>query len=496
MHRFVTASASLLVAALLSTVSPTASANAATPDVYAARRAELARRLGPDAMLILVSPPVAQRNGDVDWPFRQEDSLLYLTGQNEPETMLVLVPGETEHKELVFTRDGNPAQEVWTGRIPTRDEVAKATGVKEVVSSTRFRPFLQAAMEGRSWGDPRTYRSFGGPGLPAWRDKVRAGKAQVWVIMENRGFGEAPSTERALIEELRSSYPELQFRDAWPQLMAMRMTKDASEIASVQKAIDITNAAQKAAMRRVRSAQHEYEVQATIEYTFRNLGASGWGFPSIAASGRNSTTLHYETNNDPITMGGLMLTDIGAEVDGYSADITRTYPQSGHFTPEQRAIYEAVLRAQTVTMDKMRPGTYMRDVHEAAITTLGEDLLKLGLVSKNDRDQVRMYFFHGLGHDLGLRVHDVSDRTRKLEPGMIVTNEPGIYVRPADVKANPAYTALPANERAGIDAALARYDGIGVRIEDDVLITAGAPKNLSAGSPRTVAEIEAWQAAD
>ena len=465
----------------------------AAPD-YAKRRAELMRRLGPDAMLILVSPPPAQRNGDVDWPFRQEDSLLYLTGQNEPETSLVLVPGESEHREIVFTRDSNPAQEVWTGRIPTRDEVAKATGVKEVVSSTRFRPFLQAAMEGRSWGDPRTYRSFGGPGLPAWRAKVRNGKAEVWMIMENRNFGGVPSAEQQLIEELRHAYPELQFRDAWPELQAMRMVKDADEIALVQRAIDVTVAAQKAAMRRVRTADHEYQVQATVEHAFRDGGACCWSFPSIVASGRNTTTLHYETNNDPITKGGLMLTDIGAEVDGYAADVTRTYPQSGHFTPEQRAIYEAVLHAQTETIKLMKPGTYMRDVHEAAIPLLGERLLALGLVSKNERDQVRMYFIHGLGHDLGLRVHDVSDRSRKLEPGMIVTNEPGLYVRPNDVKANPAYQALSAAEKAGIDAALAKYADIGVRIEDDILVTAGEPRNLSAAAPRSVADIEAWMA--
>lgn len=465
----------------------------AAPD-YAKRRAELMRRLGPDAMLVLVSPPPAQRNGDVDWPFRQEDSLLYLTGQNEPETSLVLVPGESEHREIVFTRDSNPAQEVWTGRIPTRDEVGKDTGVKEVVSSTRFRPFLQAAMEGRSWGDPRTYRSFGGPGLPAWRDKVRTGKAQVWMILENRNFGGTPSAEQQLQQELRAAYPELQFRDAWPELQAMRMVKDADEIALVQRAIDVTVTAQKAAMHRVRTADHEYQVQATVEHAFRDGGASGWSFPSIAASGKNTTTLHYETNNDPITQGGLMLTDIGAEVDGYAADVTRTYPQNGKFSPVQRDVYEAVLRAQTETIKLMKPGVYERDVHEAAIKFLGEDLLKMGLVSKNERDQVRMYFIHGLGHDLGLRVHDVSDRTRKLEPGMIVTDEPGIYVRPNDVHANPAYLALSAAEKAGIDAALAKYADIGVRIEDDILITAGEAKNLSAAAPRSVADIEAWMA--
>jgi len=464
----------------------------AGPEDYAARRAELARRIGPDGMLILMSPPAAQRNGDVDWPFRQEDSLLYLTGQNEPETSLVLVPGESEHNELIFVRDSNPSQEVWTGRIPSRDQVSKETGIKQVVSSTRFRGFLQAAMEGRSWGESRLYRTYGPSGLVAWRDRVRSGKAVVWMIMETRALGGEPSAELKLVEELRRSYPELQFRDAWPLLSSMRMIKDASEIASVQRAIDVTIEAQKAAMQRVKTARNEYEIQATVEYTFRNLGACCWAFPSIAASGKNTTTLHYETNNDPITAGGLMLTDIGAEVDGYSADVTRTYPQDGSFSPEQKAIYEAVLRTQSETIPMMKAGVYMGEVHEAAVKILGEELLRLGLISSNEKEQVVMYFLHGLGHQLGLRTHDVSDRGRKLEAGMIVTNEPGLYVRPTDVRANAAYLKLTPAQRSGIDAALDKYADIGVRIEDDILITDGAPKNLSAAAPRTVADIEAF----
>ena len=376
--------------------------------------------------------------------------------------------------------------------MPGFDEVSARSGIGEVASNARFRDFLRAAMEGGAWGDTGTYRSFATAGLPNWQRAMRGGKAVVWMLLEDRAFGGAATAEQALVEELRRSYPELQFRDAFPLLTDMRMVKDAAEIATLQRAIDVTVEAQKAAMRRILSARMEYEVEATIEYTFRDMGACCWGFPSIVASGRNATTLHYETNNDPIAPGSLMLTDIGAEVDGYSADVTRTYPQSGRFTPEQRAIYEAVLRAQTASMALMKPGARMGDVHEAAIRILGEDLLKLGLVSRNERDQVRMYFPHGLGHQLGLRVHDVDDRDRALEPGMIVTDEPGIYVRAADVRVNPAYLALSAGERAGIDAALARYADIGVRIEDDVLVTTGAPKNLSAAAPRTVDEIETW----
>lgn len=483
-----------LMLALLLAMPALAAATGA--DEYAARRAELMRRIGPEGMLILLAPPAQTRNGDVDWPFRQEDSLLYLTGLENPGTSLVLVPGEEAHREIVFAHKGESAQELWTGRVPSFADVSARSGIAEVVSAGRFEEFVRAAMEGRAWGNPAGYRSFGVAGLPNWQQKLRSGKAEVWVILENRRFGDEASAEQQFVERLRRSYPELRFRDAFPLLTAMRMVKSPAEVATVQQAIDATVAAQKAAMRRVKGAQYEYQVQATIEYTFRDLGACCWGFPSIVASGRNATTLHYETNNDPIAAGGLMLTDIGAEVEGYSADVTRTYPQDGSFSPEQRAIYEAVLRAQTETIALMKPGAYMRDVHEAAVRLLGEDLLRLGLVSRNEREQVQMYFPHGLGHDLGLRVHDVDDRSRPLEPGRIVTNEPGLYVRPADVRANPAYLALPAAERAGIDAALTRYADIGVRIEDDILITAGAPKNLSAAAPRTIVEIEAWMAGD
>lgn len=190
-------------------------AAAVAPEEYAARRAALARQIGPDAMLILMSPPDSVRNGDVSWPFRQEDSILYLTGLSEPDTTLVLVPGEQDHREIVFSRDSDPSQELWTGRIPGAYEVSQSSGVAEVASAAGFDNFIRAAMEGRPWGKPSTYRSFGSPGLPAWRQKVREGKATVWLIMESRGFGGEASAEQQFVEKLRRSYPELQFRDAF-----------------------------------------------------------------------------------------------------------------------------------------------------------------------------------------------------------------------------------------------------------------------------------------
>jgi Xaa-Pro aminopeptidase len=472
-----------------------AHAQSATPTDYAARRAELARKLGPDAILVLLSPSPAVRNGDVGYPYRQEDNLLYLTGHPHPGASLVLAPGDAEHGELLFVRDGDPAREIWDGRIPSRDEVAKASGVRDVLSNTRFRAGLQSLLEGRT-------PVGGGRGAPpvtsaaAIGQRVREGKAQLWLLMEERHFeeGAAETPEQALIADLRRSYPELQFRNAWPVLVGMRMVKRPEELKTLQRVIDITLEAQKAAMRRVRTATHEYQVQAAVEHAFRDRGADGWSFPSIAAGGRNATTLHYQSNNDPITPGTLMLTDIGAELDGYAADVTRTYPQSGVFSPAQREVYEAVLRAQETSIAAMVPGTTMREVQEVATRSLGEDLLRMGLVTKNEPAQVRMYFLHGLGHHLGLRVHDVAEPNVKLAAGMLITNEPGLYVRPADVRANPAYLALSAAERAGVDAALAKYADIGVRIEDDILIGAGAPTNMSAAAPRTVADIEAFMA--
>jgi Xaa-Pro aminopeptidase len=236
-------------------------------------------------------------------------------------------------------------------------------------------------------------------------------------------------------------------------------------------------------------------VQATIEFTFRNLGACCWAFPSIVAAGRNTTTLHYETNNGPIVRDGLLLTDIGAEVDGYAADVTRTYPADGTFSPEQRAIYEAVLAAQIESLALMRPGHRHLEANNKALEVVGRELLKLGLVTKSTPDQAALYLFHGTGHPLGLQTHDVYDRARPYEAGMVFTNEPGVYVRRDDILGSEVFKQLPASEQASMRAAVMKYDGIGIRIEDDVLITAGEPKILSAAAPRTVQAIEAWMAA-
>jgi Xaa-Pro aminopeptidase len=456
---------------------------------YQARRDELARVIGPDGVFLALAPEPVTRNGSVDFPYRQNDDLRYLTGIEEPQTALVILPSEPAWRDMIFTPPFDEAAELWTGPIPTAEQVTQRSGIAKVHPYDQFDAFLAALFGGKAWGPSTDYRAFRVPGFPNFRTIQREGRATGWLLLGDRATTAEPVRE--LLSRLRTNYPELQFRDASPQLLRMREVKSASELALLQRAIDITDDAHRAAMQRVRTATHEYQLQATIEFTYRDRGADGWGFPSIVAAGRNATILHYVINEAAIVRDGLVLVDIGAEVDGYTADITRTYPADGTFSPEQRAIYEAVLRAQTESVKEMRPGATFNSINQRVEHLLGEDLLKLDLITKNEFEQVRMYYRHGVGHPIGLQVHDVYDRLRPFEKGMIVTNEPGIYVRRADVVASAPYKKMTEEERKRVDAALDKYADIGVRIEDDLLITEGAPRMLSK-APRTVAEVEAW----
>lgn len=459
------------------------------PAEYAARRARLASQVGANAIVFIFSAPVAHRNGDVDYPYRQADDMLYLTGIDGPETTLVLLPDEP--KELLFVRDRNPRQELWTGKIPTHEEVSAISGVKTVESSARAAAFLGQAVEGvpYSFGSgPRVW--YRPPSFPTFLRAVREGRAEVWVAFPQRGRDDPASAEQQFAADAARRFPDVRVRDATPLLRAMRVIKSPAEIALLERAIRISDAGQKAGMKRALTATNEYEVQATIEYTFRNMGACCWGYPSIVASGANATTLHYIRDDAPIVRNALILTDVGAEVEGYTADVTRTYPASGKFSDAQRSLYEAVFKAQEASIPLMRPGHTYGEMNDKAVEVLGAELLRFGLVSKTDVAQVRWYLPYPISHQIGLDVHDPIEPGTPFLANMVVTNEPGIYVRRDDVVSSDTFKALSAAEQQSIRAALDRYDGIGVRIEDDLLITDGAPRLLSSNSPRSVADIE------
>lgn len=461
----------------------TSSVYAVTPAEYAARRARVASQAGPNAIVFIFSAQPAHRNGDVDWPFRQSDNMLYLTGITEPDTTLVLLPSD-EPKELVFVRDRNPRAELWTGKIPTHEQITAISGVKTVESSARASRFLASIVEGVPGG------AYQPPTYPGYLRAVREGRAEVWIAFPSRFRDDPASPEQQFVAEVQRRFPDLKVRDATPLLRAMRVIKSPAEIALLERAINISDAGQKAGMKRALTANNESEVQAMIEYTFRSMGACCWGYPSIVASGPNATTLHYESDDAPVVRSGLILTDVGAEVEGYTADVTRTYPASGKFSDGQRTIYDAVLKAQNASLELMRPGHTFAEMNTKAVDTLGAELLRLGLISKADPAQIRWYLPYPISHQIGLDVHDVVEPGTPFLANMVVTNEPGIYVRPDDVTTSDTFKALPAADQQKIKAALERYKDIGVRIEDDVLITEGAPRILSSNSPRTPTEIE------
>lgn len=477
----------LLIASSLAGADPTVPASE-----YAARRARVAQALGSNSMLIVNSAEPARRNGDVEYPFRQNDNLYYLTGIADPGTTLVLLPGEKDVSEILFVRDRNPAGEVWTGKIPTQDEVKAKSGIKHVASNTRYEGFVNAALMGSPWSPTPNPQATTPPPTLEFSDAAYRGDATIWLVFDRRPglTGElTPSLEFA--SKLRQRYPELgKIRDARTILVDQRMVKSDGEVAILRRAIDITAEAQKAAMKRARTATNEREIHAVVEQTFLDRGACCWGFPSIVAAGPNTTTLHYGINNAPVRRQDLVLTDIGADYEGYTADVTRTYPASGKFTADQRAIYDAVYRAQEEVFKMIKPGVLWRDLLNKAIESLGADLLELGLITKNEPQQVRMYFLHGLGHPIGLQVHDVQRGARPLEPGMVMAVEPGIYVRKDDVLNNATYKRLTADEQKSIAAALDRYANIGVRIEDNVVVTRDGYELLSVNAPRSVEAIE------
>jgi Xaa-Pro aminopeptidase len=464
---------------------------------YAARRARLAREIGPNAIFVAFSPKEQIRSGDQEWPFRQSDALLYLTGIDEEETTLVMVPGDPDFAEVLFVRDRNPQQEVWTGRIAPHEEITKISGIRRLESAGRWRSFVATALTGGARPSPEATERTLPRSMPNFYNSVKAGTAELWTVNEENGAGpNSPLTEeQQFSRDLRDRDPSLRFRDAQPLLVAMREIKSAAEIAVIQHAIDITEVAQKAAMKRVLTATGENQVDAVVDFTYKNEGTCCWAFPSIVASGRNATTLHYMKNDAPIDRSALFLTDLGAEFRGYSADVTRTYPASGKFSADQRAIYDVVFAAQEAAIASLHPGGHFRDADHAATAVIGRELARLGLISKNDPRQVYLYFIHRPGHHIGLDTHDVSDRDRLIEPNMLFAVEPGVYVRKDDVLASAEYTKLPKGEQVSIATALQRYDGIGVRIEDNVLITETGARLLSTGSPRRPEEIERFMAA-
>jgi Xaa-Pro aminopeptidase len=428
--------------------------------MYREHRQALLGRMEPGSVAVFPAAPHQSRNSDVHYAYRQHSDLFYLTGFREPEAVAVLLRPETGAPQLVmFCRPRHREREIWDG---------KRAGVEGAVSqygADRAHPIeeLETRLPGYLENQRTLYYRLG-ENLPF--------DAQLVTALNN------------IRRRARSAVrPPARLVDPAALLHELRLIKDGEELDLMRRAAGITAAAHREAMQLARPGMNECEVQALVEYHFRRHGAEP-GYGSIIAGGANAATLHYVDNRDPLKNGELLLIDAGAELGCYTADITRTFPLGRRFSVPQREIYEVVLEAQTRAIAKCRPGNRINDVHDTAVRALAEGMIHLGLLSGSldevlAKEDYRRFYMHRTSHWLGLDVHDVgayfedgTSEPRVFRPGMVLTVEPGFYVA-SDL------------EVAG------DFRGIGVRIEDDVLITAGDPDILTSGVPRTVSEIEA-----
>ena len=479
---------------------------------FAAHRKAIAEAVGEKGIAILWAAEPRNYAADVDWPYRQENNFYYLTGLPQEGSVLVMIPG-AKVKEVLFVPPSIPLVESWTGHILTHAEAREISGIREVYDVRHLNAFLRTLLpqaETVVQDKPTPPGRRAAPAAPPQplpvdlpetfrgvRELAEKGELQVHLL--TRGETEF-RREIQFAAKLAALTPPLKATDASPLFSQARKVKSQREIEMLQHAVNITEEAFERVMAVAAPGAPEYEVQAQFEFTFLRRGGH-WGYPCIVASGSNATTLHYQTNRETIKPGQLLLLDDAAEFDGYSADVTRTIPVSGKFTKEQAEIYRLVYDAQQAGFKMARPGhriapaqgqTDPQSVQGAAIEVFKQGLHKLGLITDpGDAKQVAIWFNHGIGHGIGLNVHDPAGP--ELAPGMVITVEPGIYIRP---NALDVLEKTPENLKLieAVRPAFEKYKGIGVRIEDDLLITASDPKIMSATIPSKLEEVEATMA--
>jgi Xaa-Pro aminopeptidase len=482
----------------------------------AARRSRVAEKIGSDAIMILFSSEPRVYTNDVDYEYRQENNLYYLTNLKQKNATLVLLPGNRQTPEILFLPKRDPALETWTGHMYSAEEARQISGVREIWEASEFTPFMTAmrtrqpyspkgaallmspsstaatvtppTAQGTTVGNPASATATGFESLFA---AAAQNEAELYLLIPREPESREYKQEQNYAAQWARTSSGINLRDASPIFTEMRLRKSPSELQLLQHAIDITGEALGRAMATAGRLGWEYEVEAEVEYTFKRRNADFWGYPSIVGCGPNATTLHYNESQSRLQRGQLLLMDVGAEYGHYTADVTRTFPVNGKFTAEQAEIYNIVYAAQEAAARATKPGATLSDVHNAAAEVVKEGLFKLGLLTERDTNQYRIWFMHGNSHFLGMNVHDVGTRATKLDVGMTFTNEPGIYIREDALDYLPK---TPENEKfiAAVRPAFEKYKNIGVRIEDDLLVTADGVTWMTSAIPRSIVDIEAF----
>jgi len=429
---------------------------------YARRRKQLMGMMDPNSIALIPAAHECTRSRDTEYPFRQDSDFLYLTGFNEPDAVLVLVPGRRHGQVILFCRDRDPEKELWNGYRAGPEGAVNEFGMDDAFPAGDIDEILPGLIEGKQ----HIYYSMG-------HNDAFDRRVMAWV--------------NHIRSQIRTgAKPPGDFTDLAFLLHEQRLFKSAAELRLMRKAGEISAEAHCQAMRECQADRFEYQLEGTIARTFAEHGARFPAYNSIVGSGANACVLHYVENRDKLRDGDLVLIDAGCEYEGYAADITRTFPVSGKFSPEQRALYDVVLKAQLAAIKKVKPGNTWNQPHDATVRVITRGLIDLGLLKGDEKELIkegayRDFYMHTAGHWLGMDVHDVGDyridgKWRQLEPGMVLTIEPGIYVSPNNTK-------VPK-----------KWRGIGIRIEDDVAVTANGCEILTSDVPKTADEIEALMA--
>jgi Xaa-Pro aminopeptidase len=417
------------------------------------------KKMEPGSVAVLAGAHEIKRNHDTDFEFRQETDFYYLTRLNEPDCVAIIAPDHPEHKYILFVRPRNREEEIWTGLRTGVEGAVAAHGADAAYDIGRIGELLPKYLQNI---DCLYYR-----------------------------FGNDTAFDQLVISSIKYIRERIRGGVRWPTTIIdpanlvheMRLRKSEEDLRDLRRAVDISAEGHLAAMRHCKPGMYEYELEAVVEFVFRKNGASGVGYPSIVGSGFNTTILHYNTNNDQIHDGDMVLIDAGAEYNVWSGDITRSFPANGKFSRAQQAVYEAVLTANKEVISMVKPGESFMKLHERCVEVIAEQLLKLGLLTGSksevvEKESYRKFFMHRTGHWLGMDVHDVGrykvhDGWRKLEPGMVFTVEPGLYIA------------------AGMPDVPEEFFNIGIRIEDDVVVTETGYEVLTAKVPKEAREIEA-----
>jgi len=469
----------------------------------AQRRARVAQKIGSKAILMLFSTEPRVYTNDVDYEYRQENNLYYLTNLKQKNATLVLLPGNPQIPEVLFIPRRDPAAETWTGHMYSPQEVNQISGVKEIWEATEFEPFVRA-FRNRQPYRPKADKIFmsalpetpapGSPtGFESLFDAASKSEAELYLLVPREPESREYKQEQRFAADWARSATNYIIKNATPIFSELRLKKSPMELRFLQHAIDITTEAHERAWTAAGNAKWEYEVDAQVAYTFKLRNADHWGYPSIVGCGPNATTLHYEESQGPIKPGELLLMDVGAEYEHYSADVTRTFPVNGKFSPAQAEVYQIVYDAQEAVAKAARPGSTLSDVNRAGTEVIKDGLMKLGLITdrNSNSNQYRIWFMHGTSHWLGMNVHDVGGAS-KFVPGAVFTNEPGIYIRPDALDYMPFGWKQDDWEKfkSTIRPAFEKYKNIGVRIEDDMVVTDDGVKWMTEPLPRKLSEIE------